>query len=125
VADTGFARIAKVTDNYGHVWLQGHPLDPLPVTVGTPFTFVAVAEDSLNRPMEYVFSVGTIPSQIVVCGWGASTCSWTVPATPLGLVALYVAIRIKNEAPRLPALACYASEPCEDFSLVSLMISAP
>lgn len=120
-------QLQKVTDNYGHIWLYSPTPDfsnPLTVKVGAAFGFTAFAQDPLNRPIEYLYFYGNLPSQTIVCAWGPPTCSWTVPSAQLGQANLFVAIRIKNGTPRIQSGGCFTPDPCDVWFEMPLVVSS-
>lgn len=121
---SAFAQLQTETDNFGHKWVAGHPPDTVNVKAGTALTLTAIAQDPLDRPLEYVWYFGDSHSHSIACAWGSATCAWTVPAAPLGPVWMYVAVRAKNGTPRLSAPACFFDDPCDDIAVLPFNVSA-
>jgi hypothetical protein len=83
---------------------------------GTVITLKAAVSDPLNRSLEYQFWRGDVPSQVLLCRWGASTCTLTIPtcSTPTGRCGVHVLIAVRDQAADHRLTNCYRLEPCDD-----------
>jgi len=117
-----FAELQRVTDNFGHTWIYSPSNQTANVLVNSQFVFTAVAQDPLNRPIEYAYTVGALPTESVLCNWGGPQCSWTGESRPFPAVVT-VFVRAKGAAHMVRP--CSIMDSCDALLHMNFLFGTP
>ena len=113
---TVFPHLTDTSDSLGNDFPNQVTVGAVNLKAGTAITLKAAVSDPLNRHLEYQFWRGDVPSQLLLCSWGASSCTLTIPtcSTPTGSCGVHVTIAVRDADPTHRLTNCYRLEPCDD-----------
>ena len=112
---SAFAQLTKVTDNNGHSWVNHVPGQLVTEEpVGATVTFTTVAQDPMDRPIEYAYTIGGPPTGLLtlLCNWGGPSCTRTPTESGTFFITAYV--RAKNAPGRTPCGLDINLGACDD-----------
>ncbi len=111
-----YPHLTDTLDSLGNDFPNQVTVGAVNLKAGTVITLKAGISDPLNRHLEYQFWRGDVPSQLLLCSWGASTCTMTIPtcSTPTGSCGVHVLIAVRDQDANHRLTNCYRLEPCDD-----------
>jgi hypothetical protein len=112
-----YPHLTDTLDSLGNDFPNQVTVGAVNLKAGTVITLKASVSDPLNRHLEYQFWRGDVPSQVLLCAWGASSCTLTVPtcSTPTGSCGVHVLIAVRDQDAVHRLTNCYRLEPCDDM----------